>query len=120
MTAADTRSQIIEKAFSPFGEAIANSLADELEVKGGLLLPKNAYIKQKKEEVVRAIDAEILKREKRMHRAGELLKEKLDTLPPLKKEKIEKEIGHSLDAVISLITPSKEKEMTPMKETDTF
>lgn len=121
MTAATTRSKVIKQAFSPFGEAIAKSLADELEVKGGLLLPKNTYIEQKKEELIQKIDAEILKRENRMDRAGKLLKEKLESLSSLEKEKIEKELGHSLEIIVSMLKPSpKEKENASLKEEDTF
>ena len=104
------RHKLISDAFSPLGESIAESMADELEVKGGLLTPRKSYIKHKTEEMTQAIDAELLKREKRMKKAGEIIKEKLSSLAPTERERVEKEMGHSAKSITSLLTPSENSE----------
>ena len=120
MTIENKRSKIIKEAFTPFGKDLATSMAEELEVKGGLLLEKNTYIKQKTKEFIETIDKEILKREQNMDRAGKLLKEKLALLPSLEKTKIEEELGHSAEIVISFlkdIQDKKEPTLTNKEET---
>ena len=107
---AKARHKLIREAFSPLGESIAESMADELEVKGGLLTPRKSYIKHKTDEITQSIDAELLKREQRMKKAGEIIKGKLSSLAPAEKERVERELRHSAESITSLLTPSENSE----------
>lgn len=120
MSSDNIRSMFVEKAFSSLCEIIAKEHAEELEVKGALLCAKEALIKQKKEETSNALNSAFIKSEEQLKRAGAILKEALKVLPPVEREKIEKEMGHSVDVMLSFLAFSKEKETLFMKENDTF
>lgn len=107
--------EIQKNVFAPFGELVARSLAEELEVKGGLLQPKDLYIKQKTEDIVSAIETELSKREKNLNRAAAALHEKLFLLPRIQREKIEKEMIGAEGKVVDILAPKEE-----IRKEDTF
>lgn len=102
-------SSIIRLGFTPLGESIAQSMVDELEVKGGLLGSKPAYIEQKKKEILDDVEDEFLKLEEYLARGGTIIGEKLKLLPVVEQKKIGKELEKMAKAVDSFLTiPPKE------------
>lgn len=108
-------SNLLKSVFIPFGELVARNMADELEVKNGLLQPKEVYIKQKTQDVVSAIEQEILTRDANLNKAAVLLREHLSSLSILQKEKIEKEMIEAEKKVVDLLSKKQE-----VSKEDTF
>lgn len=84
---------LIKEMFIAMGDIVIQQLVDQLEAKGGLLQPKQLYIDQKKNELMKVFDAARLKKAKAFDRAGVLLHAKILTLPPVDRERIEKEFS---------------------------
>lgn len=88
----DKDKSALEKALLPLGNLIAEQMAEELEMKGGLLQPKQSYIQHHAEQLVQKVQSELEKREKNMQLATKLLQERLPILPEVERKQIETEM----------------------------
>lgn len=107
---------VVKEALMPFGKMLAEEMAAELEVKGGLLQPKGAYIEQRAEEIVDKIQSEMKKKQENLARATQILHERLSQLSAVERKGIEQEMGRAADLMKDLLVDGK----PDMKPTDTF
>ena len=99
----------VKEIFTPFGELIAENLAEELEAKGGLLVPKESYVKNYTQKIVHAIEEGLEKRKNHLQRAAKILEIEHAALPKVEKERLEEEMKTILQKMASSVNQREEK-----------
>lgn len=108
-------------AFKPIAEAIANSLADELEVQGKLHPKRDSFINKQIALYTEAFEESFLQLQENFSKAGTLLKEEIGLLSTVEKECYEEEFSSSFLKIMQLINNPKSQELpTDLLEANTF
>lgn len=83
----------IDSLFLPLAELLANTQADELQVKNQLSTPKENYIADKTASILQALQEQSKKMLCSMEMINAILKEELNHLPNFEKENLTKEFA---------------------------
>lgn len=110
-----------KRMYAPLAELLITEQADELEVKKGLLVSKEQYIKDHIPPLEEALDKHFKKIEDRFKKAGELIQKALHLLSPAEKAPYEKDILHGLKTINLLATdPSAIEDKMTLFAANTF
>ncbi|MBM3198478.1 MAG: hypothetical protein FJZ58_04395 [Chlamydiae bacterium] len=94
-------------------------MAEELEVKGGLLGSKEAYIEKKAQEITEGMDTVLAHKEKQAERAKALLHDHFHHLPKEKQREYSREVERAIKEMTSWFKVSA-NEHVKGREGDTF
>ncbi len=86
--------------FSSLAELLAEMQADELEVKHGLLVPRNQYIEEKIGSIKQELEGHYAKILRSMSSIAVILKKELELLPQIVKEHHAKELSFAMQRLI--------------------
>lgn len=111
----DPRKEFIRAAFEPLAIEIATNQVEQLEMKKGLLQPKESYIKQHVDAMMQDLEKGFIKKEEIITKAMELIGEQILLLSPAEKEPIQEELDQLEGKVLTLFSGNLE-----IQENDTL
>ena len=97
------RESLIRETFGPLAHQMAEEKLQEVQAKGGNLLPSNVYIKQQEQSILQTLDKQLLFVGETLQLASEVLKKSIDLLPLAKKQEVEEEMQKAFDGLMTQI-----------------